>query len=273
MVDVMDLTPKFNEEWIEQIKLFIKSHVDEAGAEGVVIGLSGGLDSSVVATLCTLSLGKNRVTVLYMPDEHTQSEDIKDVSEIVKILGIKIIKLDIIRILDVIKSTFNVSNKKEILGNAKARTRMLLLYTYANKENLLVVGTSNKSELLTGYFTKFGDGGADIAPIGDLYKTQIRELAKHLKIPEKIISKTPTAGLWKGQTDEKELGITYDLLDKILYGIELGLDENEIAEICKIQQSKVRYVENIIHRSVHKRKFPRIPKIGVRTVGVDLRET
>ncbi|MFA5772221.1 MAG: NAD+ synthase [Thermoplasmata archaeon] len=269
----MDLTPKFNEEWIEEITLFIKSHVEEAGAKGVVIGLSGGLDSSVVAKLCVLALGKKNVVACYMPAENIQREEEKDAFEIARMLGIKIMKLDITKILDAMKSTSDVSNKKEVLGNAKARARMLLLYTYANRENLLVAGTSNKSELLTGYFTKFGDGGADITPIGDLYKTQVRELAKHLKISKKIISKTPTAGLWKGQTDEKELGITYELLDKILYSIELGLNEGEIAEICETKPSKIRYVENMIHRSIHKRKFPRIPKIGIRTVGVDLRET
>lgn len=273
MVDVMDLTPKFNEEWIEQIKLFIKSHMDEAKASGAVVGLSGGLDSSVVAKLCVLSLGSKKVTALFMPDKNSCADDKKDVFEIAKTLGIKVIKLDITQILNAIKSSSDVADKKEVLGNLKARVRMVLLYAYANRNNLLVIGTSNKSELLTGYFTKYGDGGADIEPIGDLYKTQVRELAKHLKISKRIISKTPTAGLWKGQTDEKDLGITYELLDKILYGIELGLNEGEIAEICETKPSKVRYVENMIHRSIHKRKFPRIPKIGVRTVGVDLRET
>lgn len=268
----MDLTPKFNEEWIEQITLFIRTHVKEAGAKGVVIGLSGGIDSSVVVKLCVLSLGRKKVTALYVPYKNTQLGEEKDAFGIAKMLGIRMIRLDITQILDAIKSISNTINKKEVLGNARARTRMVLLYAHANRNNLLVVGTSNKSELLTGYFTKYGDGGADIAPIGDLYKTQVRELAKHLKIPKNIISKIPTAGLWKGQTDEKELGITYELLDKILYGIELGLDESEIAEMCKTQHSMVKHVEDLIHSSIHKRKFPRIPKIGIHTVGIDLRE-
>ncbi|MEW5760546.1 MAG: NAD(+) synthase, partial [Candidatus Thermoplasmatota archaeon] len=158
------------------------------------------------------------------------------------------------------------------IGNLKARIRMLLLYAYANSKNLIVVGTGNKTELLCGYFTKFGDGGADILPIGDLYKTQVREMARFLEIPEKIINKVPSAGLWKGQTDEDELGIKYEKLDKILYGIELGLDKNEISNKVELPIKEVERIMNMVELTKHKRKFPLIPKIGYCTVGFDWRE-
>jgi NAD+ synthase len=149
---------------------------------------------------------------------------------------------------------------------------MIVLYHYANAERRLVVGTSNKSEVLVGYFTKFGDGGADLEPIGDLYKTEVRALARRLGLPDKIIQKAPTAGLWKGQTDEGELGITYDRLDAILSGIELGLGEKEIARRADSNISEVARVAKMVRLSSHKRKFQPAPKIGFRTPGLDWRE-
>ena len=134
------------------------------------------------------------------------------------------------------------------------------------------MGTSNKSELLTGYFTKFGDGGADFSPIGDLYKTQIIELAKAIDIPENIIGKPPSAGVAQGQTDENELGITYRDLDRILLGIELKLDIKEIAKRTGIKENEVSRIQEMVNRTVHKRKMPLIPKLGIRTLGSDWRE-
>jgi NAD+ synthase len=158
------------------------------------------------------------------------------------------------------------------VGNIKARCRMILLYTHANLTNKVVMGASNKSELLTGYFTKFGDGGVDFSPIGDLYKTQILELAKAIEIPENIIKKQPSAGLWEGQTDESELNIKYQDLDRILLGIELKLDAKDIAEKLGIDQSEVLRILGMVEKNVHKRKMPLIPKIGIRTLGLDWRE-
>jgi NAD+ synthase len=136
----------------------------------------------------------------------------------------------------------------------------------------IVMGTSNKSEMLVGYYTKFGDGGADFCPIGDLYKTQVRELGERIGVPEHIIAKVPTAGLWKGQTDEGELGISYEELDDILYGFELNLSEEEIAKRTGLETSKLERVWRMHRQSVHKRKMPLIPKLGVRTIGLDWRE-
>ena len=148
---------------------------------------------------------------------------------------------------------------------------MLMLFEYANMTKSLVCGTSNKSEMLIGYFTKYGDGGVDIQPIGDLYKTQVYMVAKYLNIPEEIISKPPTAGLWKGQTDEGEIGIEYKTLDKILCGLEQKLENEEIADILGIKKSDVERIRSMRIKSQHKRRSPLIPKIGVRTPGLDWR--
>jgi NAD+ synthase len=158
------------------------------------------------------------------------------------------------------------------LGNIKARCRMIMLYTHSNLENSIVMGTSNKSELLCGYFTKFGDGGADFGPIGDLYKTQVKELARAIDIPENLIEKTPSAGLAEGQTDEKELGISYKDLDRILLGIELRTDPQEIAQKTGLDLPEVQRIISLVGKNVHKRKMPLIPKVGIRTFGLDWRE-
>jgi NAD+ synthase len=153
-----------------------------------------------------------------------------------------------------------------------ARCRMTVLYDLAKLTNRLVMGTSNKSELLTGYFTKFGDGGADYCPIGDLYKTEVRQLARKIGVPDKFVQKVPSAGLWEGQTDEGELEISYDELDAVLFGIENGMDLEDIARRNMVPEDKVERVWKLYLGSVHKRKTPLIPKIGLRTIGLDWRE-
>ena len=156
----------------------------------------------------------------------------------------------------------NGRENKTASGNLMARIRMCLLYYHANLSNMLVAGTGNKSEILCGYFTKYGDGGCDFLPIGDLYKTQVRELAEYMGIPGAIMEKVPSAGLWHGQSDEEELGITYELLDKIL--IELHDNELEIpgvSEKLKIEKEVVERVEDLIKSSEHKRQMPEMCKI------------
>jgi len=159
-----------------------------------------------------------------------------------------------------------------LAGNVAARVRMVILYHRAGKERRLVIGTGNKSELLTGYFTKGGDGLADFLPLGDLYKTQVRAMAAHLLVPKRILEKAPTAGLWRGQTDEGELGLSYDVLDRVLHGIELHLSPKEIAAGARVAVKTVDRVERLVASSVHKRKTPLIPKVGMRTIGLDWRE-
>ncbi len=267
------LRPSFKHESLDVIHSFIIQKVEESKADGVVIGLSGGLDSAVVTKLCTDSLGPEKVFVLILPESATPKEDIKDARGFAKALNIEYRLVDITELVNSftdLLSPIYIPSKE--FGNVKARCRMILLYIHANLENRIVMGTGNKSELLLGYFTKFGDGGADFLPIGDLYKTQIIELAKAIDIPESIINKPPSAGLVVGQTDENDLGIRYTDLDAILQGIELKLDSKEIARRTGLKEDEVSRIQDMVNNNVHKRKMPLIPKIGLRTLGSDWRE-
>ncbi len=267
------LIPKFKAECIDVINLFIKEKLDETGANGVTIGLSSGLDSAVVTKLCFDALGADKVLALILPDDDTPKADVEDAIDFAESMGIEHLTIDIFQPIEAFKKlVFFKEENKVAQGNIKARCRMIVLYAHANIMNRIVMGTGNKSELLTGYFTKFGDGGADFLPIGDLYKTQVRELAHHINIPQKIIDKVPSAGLWKDQTDEGELGINYEALDKILLGIELKLNTESIIEKSGQPKEKVLAIQKLVKRSVHKRRMPLIPKVGIRTIGLDWRE-
>jgi NAD+ synthase len=253
------------------IKDFIKTYVENSGCKGVVIGLSGGVDSAVTAILCQDALGKNKTNFLFLPDETTPKNDFKHQELLVKKFNFSCKTVDITHIVRQIMKNCVVEPDKYALANVKARTRMLLLYEYANMTGSLVCGTSNKSELLVGYYTKYGDGGVDIFPIGDLYKTQVWELAKFLKIPKEIVSKPPTAGLWHGQLDEEELKLSYDKLDQILTGLERKIDLKDIVKLAGVKLSDVKRVKDMRVKSQHKRRSPLIPKIGLRTPGNDWR--
>jgi len=259
------------DEVLTVVKDFIKTYVENSGYKGVVIGLSGGVDSALVALLCKEVLGKKNTRCIFLPNDTTPKLDFKHLDLIVKKLDFFCEKKKITNLVSEISKNCVVKPDKFAQANIKARARMILLYEYANMTKNLICGTSNKSELLVGYFTKYGDGGADIQPLGDLYKTQVWELARYLKIPKEIISKHPTAGLWKGQTDEKELRISYKKLDIILAGLEQKMNFNEIAKIADAKISDVQRIHNMRVKSQHKRRTPLIPKIGIRTIGIDWR--
>ncbi len=213
------------------------------------MGLSGGLDSSVVAALAKEAMGRKRLLALILPCK-SQAQDVRDARLIAKKLNIK---TKTVNLSNINNKFISILPKARGLAaaNLKPRLRMLVLYYFANKLNYLVCGTGNKSELMTGYFTKHGDGATDILPIGDLTKTQVRRLAKELGIPKRIITKPPTAGLWPGQTDEGEMGITYPELDDILARFERKSKQ-------VLSRNKVDKVKGMIRRSEHKRQGPRI---------------
>jgi NAD+ synthase len=267
------LRPAFQESHVDVIRSFLRHHLAESGRKGVVLGMSGGIDSSLVAKLCADAVGPRKVLGLALPEAAKEGPDERDAKAWAKELGIGFRTIVIGPMVDAIAKQLKVRTADRVgLGNVKARVRMVALYHVAREEERLVVGTGNKSEIALGYTTKFGDAAADLAPIGDLYKTQVRGMARHLALPRKILEKPPTAGLWKGQTDEGELGIPYGELDRILLGIELQLTPAEIAERAETDVKQVERVERLVAASVHKRKMPLIPKLGIRTFGLDWRE-
>ena len=253
------------------IKDFIKTYVKNSGVKSVVLGLSGGIDSAVTAILCRDSLGKKNVFCLYLPDETTPEKDRKDIDIIIKNFDLYCEKKDISDVVKTISKNSVIKPDRFALANIKARTRMILLFEYANMKSSLVCGTSNKSEILVGYFTKYGDGGVDIMPLGDIYKTQIWEIAKYLKIPKSVISKSPSGGLWHGQTDEGELKIFYEQLDKILACLEKKIDISEISLSTGVKKNEVLRIKKMRIKNQHKSRAPLIPKVGIRTPGYDWR--
>jgi NAD+ synthase len=220
----------------DEISSWLRFHMNQVGASRLVLGLSGGIDSAVVCALCTMAAGPSRVIAAILPIQ-SRSEDIRDAESVASTYEV------IPRIIDLapayeallaampdegdagledadVDSDRQSSRRQLALANVKPRLRMTTLYYLANRYNGLVVGTGNKTELSIGYFTKYGDGGVDLLPLGDLDKTAVRRLARELGVPQPVISKAPSAGLWEGQTDETEIGVTYETLDRALAGTD-----------------------------------------------------
>jgi NAD+ synthase len=249
----------------------ISEYISESGKNGGIIGLSGGIDSSVTTVL--LSKATQNYFILLMPSSSTPQKDMEDAKKIINMIGAnnkyKIINID--PILESFKNEIK-TNDKLVLGNIKARIRMVLLYAYAQIMNYLVIGTGDKSELLLGYFTKYGDGGVDILPIGDLYKTQVRELGRYLGLPEDIVTKPSSPALWEGQTAEGELGVSYDIIDAILYlRVEKMMDIESIAKDLQIDTEIVHKIDRMIKTSQHKRLPPEIFRLSGRAINSDWR--
>ncbi|MBD3192817.1 MAG: NAD+ synthase [Candidatus Heimdallarchaeota archaeon] len=247
----------------QQIEQFISDMVKKSGTKGIVIALSGGIDSSVAAALAVRALGKDKVLGLILPSAISPSSSEQDARKLAEQLGIQVKKIPITELMTAFSASVDqeITNDRVAFGNAMARFRMIILYAYSNHLNYLVIGTSNKSEILVGYITKYGDGGVDFEPCGGLYKTQIRLLANYLAIPEEIIKKPPSAELWEGQTDEGEMGISYELLDLVLLGFEKDLSTNQISEELNIDLSLVEKVQKMVKQSAHKRSMPPILEI------------
>lgn len=244
-------------EEVERIVKCIKDAVRKAGANGVVLGLSGGLDSAVVAVLAKKALGGNNVHCYYMPEKQKDHDiDLEHIEKLCNRFGITFNIHTIGETTNACKDSFwrDISNWE--YANIKARTRMTDLYTYASLDHCLVIGTGNRSEIMTGYFTKHGDGGVDFEPIGHLYKTEVFKLAKHLNVPNEIIDKPPSAGLVEGQTDEADLGITYVELDAILNYLHCSSLDSHSFERQGITKQNVNKVVRMIETTEHKRRLP-----------------
>ncbi len=259
------------------IQKSILTRISKIGAKGGVVALSGGIDSSMVAALAHEVLGDDLLAII-MPEEGVSPEnDIRDALNLVESRGIK---YKYIEINDAVKWFTSLLPSQDLsdfstkltIANVKPRIRMIINYMFANYEGKIVLGTSNKTELLLGYGTKFGDMAADIYPIGDLYKTQVWQLAEYIGIPTEIIRKKPSAGLWKGQTDEEELGHTYYEIDRVLFAlVELELSVRETAELLNLSVESVEDIYRRIIRSEHKRKPPTITRLSKMCLDKDWR--
>jgi NAD+ synthase len=246
----------------KEILDFIKETVKDANAKGVVVGLSGGVDSSLVVALCVRALGKDRVLGVLMPTSFTPQEDIDDAKDLGQRLGIKTKYVNIQEIGEAFSKSLKInksSPKHRIpLANIWARVRMTILYYYANLNNYLVVGTGDRSETLIGYFTKYGDGGVDFCPISHLYKTQVRALAEYLGIPKKIVYKPSSPQLYPGHKAQDEIPLTYETLDLILIGLfDQELPPKQVSQLTGISLDVINEIILLHSKSEHKRTCPR----------------
>ena len=240
----------------QDIEVFLKNSVSQNKADGVIFGLSGGIDSTVIAYLATKIFGK-RALALVMPDSTVSPSN--ETSDALKVVGELELDYKLIDI-DVIHKVYSnhLEPDERALGNLRARIRANIIYYYANLKNFLVLGTSDKSEYSIGYFTKFGDGSADLLPISKLYKTQLREFAKILGVPNNIITKKSSPNLWKEHIAEEELGITYEEIDSILYCLEKRLTIDEIIKKTEIKKESVEKIYHMHEKSWHKRLPPKM---------------
>ncbi|MEM2027307.1 MAG: NAD+ synthase [Candidatus Bathyarchaeia archaeon] len=249
------------EKTINEIVNFIRSEVEKAGAAGVVLGLSGGIDSSLTASLCVRALGSDKVLGVVMPTSFTPKEDLEDALEVSRMLGIKTVLVNIDEICNAIVKALGVnpddSRIRIPLANVRARVRMVILYFYANLYNYLVAGTSDRSEYLIGYFTKYGDGAADFFPIRHLYKTQVRELAAYMGLPERVVRKPSSPQLYPGHKLLDEIPVDYSIIDPILVGLfEANLPADKVGELLNIRPEIVKDIQRRYVRSMHKRRPP-----------------
>lgn len=244
---------------------FLKDEVEKTGLKRVVIGLSGGLDSAVVAVLAHKAFGESLLSVK-MPSQFSSQSSLDDADELCAKFGIKSETRDISALLD----AYGIEELSPLrIGNLSSRLRMINLYDISAREGALVLGTSNKSELMLGYGTLFGDLASALNPIGDLYKTEVFELARYLGVPESIVNKAPSADLWEGQSDENELGYTYAQLDSVLrrYVEERASEAELLAE--GFDEKLVKMVVKRIYQNQFKRRMPLIAKLTSRSINHD----
>jgi NAD+ synthase len=232
---------------VERLVFWLRAYAEEAGAAGYVVGLSGGIDSAVTAALCQRAVGENVLGVL-MPC-HSSLDDAQMATLVADAFALKTVTVDLGPAFDVLQAALPPGISDMARANSKPRLRMAALYALAQTHGYLVAGTGNKSELMIGYYTKYGDGGVDLEPLGNLYKWQVVQLARELGVPQSIIDRPPSAGLWAGQTDEGEMGLTYEDLDATLAAIESGTTED-------VAPALLERVREMMDASEHKRAMP-----------------
>ncbi|MGD2103894.1 MAG: NAD+ synthase [Anaerolineae bacterium] len=233
-----------------QIADWLADHLAMAGADGFVLGLSGGVDSATTAALAAKAVGAQSVLTALLPC-HSVSTDARLARRVADAFDIPAVRVTLDDVYDTLREHLPPSEHDLAAANIKPRLRMTVLYYLAQTNNYLVLGSGNKTELAVGYFTKYGDGGVDLLPLGDLYKTEVWDLARDVGVPQDIIDRAPSAGLWPGQTDEEELGITYHRLDQVLGAIEAG-------ETADVGSRELHRVKMMIAESAHKRAMPPI---------------
>ena len=257
---------------LQVITGFITSQLEQTGFERVVVGLSGGVDSATVAYLAARAIGPDNLLAVRMPYRSSSADSEAAAMRVVTALGCRTERIDITPMVDPMLALVSGDDEAALQlrrGNVMARQRMIVLYDRSAAFGALVVGTSNKTEALLGYGTQYGDMAAAFAPIGDLYKTQLRAVAGALGVPEEILAKPPSADLWPGQTDEGELGASYDDLDRILFALVDRRWSQERCAAAGLDPTLVAWVAQRVARYEFKRQTPPVAKLSLRTPGVD----
>ncbi|WP_255170638.1 NAD+ synthase [Natrononativus amylolyticus] len=246
----------------EHITDFIRERTDAAGADGAVLGLSGGIDSTLVAHLAVEALGAENVRGLVLPARVSAAANMSDAERVARRLEMPFDVIEVEPMVDALLEAYPEAEGDHLaVGNARARVRGVLNYLVANHESRLVLGTGNRSEAAVGYFTKYGDGAVDCHPIGNLYKQQVRQLARHVGVPDDLVEKTPTAELWDDQTDETEMGMDYDTLDSVLAThIDGPLSVAATCRLLEVDEETVAAVRGMYESSAHKRDAPPEPE-------------
>jgi NAD+ synthase len=265
--DPLRLNMKIVQELLQQ---FLHDEIHAAGFSKGVVGISGGVDSAVSAFLCAESLGKENAVGVILPHATSSPESVRDAKEVVRTLGIPSETIDITPMVDAYCEQHNVTDRVR-RGNVMARMRMLVLYDVSAREQALVIGTSNKTEIMLGYGTLHGDTACALNPLGDLYKSQVWQLAEHLGVPKRIAEKPPTADLWPGQTDEGELGFTYRQVDRLLYEMIDNRRRDDELVVLGFDRGFIDRVRTMVRVNQFKRRPPLIAKVSYRTMNVDFR--
>ena len=254
------------EETAQKLETFVNNKLNNSGLNGYIIGLSGGIDSSLSATIAVKALGSDKIFGLIMPYSKSSDSSEKDALLLANFLGIKTEKIEISPMIDAYYKDIKKINSIRA-GNKMARERMSILFDKAYEKKLLVLGTSNRTEICLGYGTWYGDVACSVNPIGMLYKTQVRALAKYYQIPESIILKHPSADLWPGQTDEAELGLEYDKVDRLLYAIiENGITDRNALNKYRFEDDFIDRAIGLVNRFYFKRDLPEIAELGLNKI-------